>query len=172
MNKGMNVKTKQIVEWETPPALYAELDKEFGFTLDPCATEKNTMCKEFFTMEEDGLAHSWLGHTVYCNPPYGDAGKWVLKAIKEQQQGTTTVMLLPARTEVSWFHDHVLKSTAEIRFLRGRVKFLLNKTPWGSPRFGSMIVVWRGIDAAESDLVALGLDGGDPVVDWSGRAKA
>lgn len=31
-------------EWETPQALFDELNKEFHFTLDVCATEKNRKC--------------------------------------------------------------------------------------------------------------------------------
>ena len=48
-------------EWSTPQAVYDELDKEFGFTLDPCATDENHKCKEYYTMAENGLNKGWGG---------------------------------------------------------------------------------------------------------------
>ena len=33
-------------EWSTPQNFYNELNKEFDFTLDPCATAENTKCKK------------------------------------------------------------------------------------------------------------------------------
>ena len=32
--------------WETPLALYNKLNKEFNFTLDPCATKENAKTKK------------------------------------------------------------------------------------------------------------------------------
>ena len=48
-------------EWATPLALFKELDQEFGFTLDPCATPQNAKCKKFYTLEDDGLKQNWGG---------------------------------------------------------------------------------------------------------------
>ena len=31
----------------------------------------------------DGLAKSWYGHNVICNPPFGEAMAWCDKAVKE-----------------------------------------------------------------------------------------
>lgn len=46
-------------QWATPQDFFDELDREFHFTLDPCADETNHKCKKFFTKEEDGLSRSW-----------------------------------------------------------------------------------------------------------------
>jgi site-specific DNA-methyltransferase (adenine-specific) len=35
--------------------LFAELDREFGFTLDACATADNAKCPRFFDRKADGL---------------------------------------------------------------------------------------------------------------------
>ena len=48
-------------EWETPEEVYEELNKEFGFTLDPCATENNHKCSKYFTKELDGIKQNWGG---------------------------------------------------------------------------------------------------------------
>ena len=56
--------------WSTPQKFYDELDKEFHFTLDPCATKENHKCKKYYTKEEDGLKQSRDNEIVFCNPPY------------------------------------------------------------------------------------------------------
>jgi phage N-6-adenine-methyltransferase len=106
--------------WETPSDLYDVLDAEFGFELDVCATEATAKCARYFTPEQDGLAQRWDG-TCWCNPPYGEIGKWVAKAHEAAESGATVVCLLPASTGAAWWWDHVRH--AEIRFLRGRLRF-------------------------------------------------
>ena len=126
-------------EWETPQALFDALDAEFHFTLDPCATPENAKCGRYFTKEIDGLAQSWAGETVFMNPPYGrEIGKWVRKAFEEWRRGATVVCLLPSRTDTAWWHDYCMKAT-EIRFIRGRVKFVGGK--YAAP-FPSAIVIF------------------------------
>lgn len=129
-------------EWATPQAFFDELNKEFAFTLDPCATAQNAKCSRFFTKEINGLAQSWRGETVFCNPPYGrDISKWVAKAFAETAAGggTIVVMLIPARTDTAYFHDYIY-GKHEIRFVRGRLHF--NDSKAGAP-FPSMVVVMR-----------------------------
>ena len=48
-------------EWETPQGIFDELDKEFHFTLDACATDQNRKCDRYFTIEQNGLPKSWGG---------------------------------------------------------------------------------------------------------------
>lgn len=48
-------------EWATPQDLFDELNKEFGFTLDACATEENHKLPFYFTKENDGLSQDWGG---------------------------------------------------------------------------------------------------------------
>lgn len=123
--------------WETPKWLFDELDKEFHFDLDVCAIPENAKCEQYFTPETDGLSQEWNG-TVWCNPPYGrEIGKWVKKAA---QSNCTVVMLLPARTDTKWFHDYIYRK-AEIRFLKGRLKFGGSQN---SAPFPSMVVVFDG----------------------------
>lgn len=57
------------MNWGTPPAIFDELNSEFRFTLDAAASDANAKCDTYFTLETDGLAQSWKGHTVFCNPP-------------------------------------------------------------------------------------------------------
>ena len=135
--------SSNTVEWATPQAFFDELDKEFHFTLDPCCTLLNKKCKKYYTKEDNGLSKDWQGETVFCNPPYGrEIVDWVRKCHWESLKGTTVVMLIPARTDTSYFHDYIYKKH-EIRFVRGRLHF--NESKQGAP-FPSMIVVMRGTD--------------------------
>lgn len=73
--------------WETPQGFFDELDREFHFELDVCATSENAKCRRFYTKEQDGLAQPWTGR-VWCNPPYGrEIGKWVKKAFETAAGG-------------------------------------------------------------------------------------
>jgi len=111
--------------WGTPKEIFDPLNEEFNFTLDVCAISENSKCIRFFTPIEDGLNQSWDGEVCWCNPPYGRTVKdWCKKAFEQSKKGTTTVLLIPCKTNTHWWHDLVIPF-AEIRFLRGRVKFLL-----------------------------------------------
>lgn len=111
MNKAL-LSSKNMC-WCTPQDFFDKLNEEFSFTLDAAATDKTAKCPLYFTPETDGLKSSWKvagGGTVFCNPPYGrEIGKWVQKAYEEAQAGTPIVLLIPARTDTSYFHDFMLK---------------------------------------------------------------
>lgn len=129
------------VEWETPQELFDELDREFHFELDVCATEQNAKCKRYFSPEVDGLSQKWFG-VCWMNPPYGQqTGKWIKKAYESAQDGATVVCLIASRTDTRWWHDYVMKG--EIRFLRGRVRFRSVDKKIGSPPFASTVVIFR-----------------------------
>lgn len=127
--------------WETPQKFFDELNEQFHFDLDPCATKDNAKCSQFFTPEIDGLKQDWGGHKVFCNPPYGrKLYDWVKKAYDESRKdNTTVVMLIPARTDTRYFHEYIYHKAKEIRFIRGRLKFGGSKN---SAPFPSMVVVF------------------------------
>lgn len=133
--------SSQKTEWETPQDLFDKLNAEFHFTLDVCATAENTKCSRFYDKTSDGLKQFWGADTVWCNPPYGrEIGKWVKRAFDTHWvNDNTVVMLLPARTDTKWFHRYIY-GKAEIRFIKGRLKFSGSKN---SAPFPSMIVIWR-----------------------------
>ena len=139
---GMNdsLFSSKSVEWETPQGLFDSLNAEFHFTLDPCSTDENAKCEKHYTKEQDGLAQDWTGETVYCNPPYGkEMPLWIRKCYEHFIGGGAAVMLIPARTDTKAFHEYIY-GKAEIRFIKGRLKFNNNKN---SAPFPSMIVVYR-----------------------------
>ena len=128
-------------EWATPQYLFDSLNKEFEFTLDPCALPSNAKCKRYFTPQDNGLLQDWEGETVFCNPPYGKAiANWVRKCSEESKKPNTIIVgLIPARTDTRYFHDYIYGKAKEIRFIKGRLKFGGAKT---SAPFPSMIVIF------------------------------
>lgn len=132
--------SSKSVVWETPQDLFDKLNAEFHFDLDVCALPENAKCEKYYTPEDDGLLQPWNG-VCWCNPPYGRTiGKWVQKAYETFAGGGTVVMLLPARTDTKWFHEYIYNK-AEIRFIKGRLKFGNSKN---AAPFPSMIVVFDG----------------------------
>lgn len=145
--------------WE----VFEPLRERFGFTLDVAASHHNTKCIACYTKEQDGLAQSWAGHRVWCNPPYSDIRPWVEKARAETSiigAGSSmyvhlaelVVMLLPAnRTEQGWWQDLIEPTRDQpggprVEFLRGRMRFI-NKgdtdiKPNARPPFGVCLVIW------------------------------
>lgn len=140
-------------DWATPPEIFGPLDREFHFTLDPCATADTAKCARFFTEQLgpgrdrpylDGLGQSWAGERVFMNPPYGrEIYAWTRKAREESRGGGALVVgLLPASCDLAWWHDDIV-GHAEVRFIRGRVRFLTGGPYRASGFFASVVVVWR-----------------------------
>lgn len=129
--------------WATPKDFYDKLDQEFNFDFDPCPLNLGMI-----TNENDGLLIKW-GNRNYINPPYSRElkEKFVIKAIEESKKGKLCVMLLPVSTSTKLFHDHILPNAKEIRFIKGRIKFLGTNTKGEyvtnkAPMHDSMIIVF------------------------------
>lgn len=124
MGIGKNYFKSNSEEYETPPEIFEPLQKEFDLQLDVCATKENTKCDLFFTKEEDGLTKEW-DRSFWMNPPFGrNLKKWVQKAYEESQKGVIGVLLLPVRSNTIWWHKYIIDTKAEVRFLKGEIKFV------------------------------------------------
>ena len=141
MNPGMYSSDKN--DWETPPEIFNPLNEEFHFQVDVCATHKTAKCSDYFTLEDNALEHCWsIWDVCWMNPPYGrQIGKWIKKAYDTSLSGATVVCLVPARTDTSWWHDYCMKG--EIRFLRGRVRFLQDGKAISAAPFPSAVVIFK-----------------------------
>jgi phage N-6-adenine-methyltransferase len=133
--------------WATPPSVFEPLQAEFGFTVDACADGLNAKLARYWSEAEDGLAQDWSAEVVWMNPPYGrEIRAWIRKAREASDAGALVVGLVPAETDSDWWHEHIL-GRAEIRYLRGRIRFLVHQaegpTRWASPFRPSVVVVWR-----------------------------
>jgi phage N-6-adenine-methyltransferase len=131
-------------DWATPPEVFDPLHAEFRFTLDPCCTFETRKCPRYFTEEADGLTQPWGQDRVFMNPPYGrEIYAWTRKAVEEAKAGALVVGLLPASTDLRWWHEDVVPNAAEVRYIRGRVRFLTGGPYRASGFFASVVVVWR-----------------------------
>ena len=139
--------SSEKMDWTTPQDFYEKLNQEFHFTLDQAASAENAKCSNYYTEADDGLSKDWSDNVVFCNPPYGrQLPKWIEKCYYESQKpNTTVVMLIPARTDTKAFHTYIYHK-AEIRFIKGRLKFGDGKN---SAPFPSMVVIMRGDDTRE-----------------------
>lgn len=141
----------------THPEDFAAWNERFGFTLDVAASHHNAKCAQYFIEADDGLAQSWAGQRVWCNPPYSDIRPWVEKAWREWHSGQAEliVMLLPNnRCEQGWWQDlvepyrdrHPLPGYVRVEFLRGRLRFIQSgRTDVGPnerPPFGNCLLIW------------------------------
>jgi len=100
----------------TPIDIWEDLSKEFKFTLDACASDKNHLLPKYYTKENSCLNKDWTGEIVYLHPMFDmHIGKFVEKAFNSK---CTTVMLLPSSTHTRYFHKFIYNNpNAEIRFL-------------------------------------------------------
>lgn len=137
-NRNLN----NIDDWATPDYFYSELNNEFKFDFDPCPL--------FSTF--NGLHIEW-GKRNYINPPYSAKLKelFVKKAVEESKKGKLCVCLLPVSTSTKLFHDVIQPNAKEIRFIKGRIKFVgVNtfgiKVDNKSGMHDSMLVIFDGRD--------------------------
>ena len=128
---------------ETPLSLFGPLDEKYHFTLDAAANAQNALCERWYgpgsPLGEDGLAGSWRGERVFCNPPFSNIELWVAKAWASGAE--LVVMVCPVtRTGRDWWHELIepyrdgrggacpynsmLDLTTE--FLKGRVQYTVN----------------------------------------------
>ena len=139
------------IDYGTPWELYKDLDKEFNFTIDACASSHNTKHVKYWSVEDDSLQQDWSGHRLFCNPPYGEPenactenckkkrcikrgyhlDRWqagtpnfVKKAYEEHLNGVLSVLLVAARTDTRWFHKYVWDSVCHRPKAGTEVRFI------------------------------------------------
>ena len=142
MNKSLLSSDK--MDWGTPKAFFDSLNEEFHFTVDVCASDWNKKLERFWSESDDALVQDWSGEVCFMNPPYGrDIKHWVKKAYDESLKGAVVVGLIPSRTDTSYWHDFI-QGKAEVRFLRGRLKFERPEGAGDPAPFPSAVIIWKG----------------------------
>ncbi|HHP3371193.1 TPA: DNA N-6-adenine-methyltransferase [Escherichia coli] len=128
-------------DWRTPYRLFRNLHREFGFSMDGAATKHDALLPRF---TDDIHNQSWIGETVFCNPPYSDIPSFLIKA----SEADLAVFLIPYRPHTTYWLKHIFTNPLchEIRILHRAVKFLPpaghNGLAIRSP-FGSAIVIFK-----------------------------
>ena len=125
-------------DWQTPPEIFGPLHDEFDFTIDAAATAANAMRPRYWTVEDDAISQDWVGERIWCNPPYGRTQKSFIEKAAECR-AEVAVLLLPAHPDTAAWHDWIFP-VAEVRFLRGRIKFVGGQH---SAPFPSAVAIFR-----------------------------
>lgn len=140
--------------WNTPPSVIEKV-KIFGggkIDLDPCSNGFSQVRAEVeLTKEQKGLTCNWENHAtrgglIFVNPPYDM--KTLQQAVYSCSSygglGWHCILLVPCKTDQTWFQGPVLRRARAICFIKGRVKFLEN----GKPRKGgapmACCLIWFG----------------------------
>jgi hypothetical protein len=120
--------------WLTPKEVYEALDAEFAFDFDPCPYPR--------AEGYNSLILPW-GASNYVNPPFclkdapfGGPSAFARKAIAEQAQGNTSVMILPVPNSIGL----LLEAGAELRY-GGKIRWIEADTGETCPR------AWRQVIA-------------------------
>jgi hypothetical protein len=141
----------KTVDHSTPAIVVSALMRMWpeGIDLDPSASDSGQqilVARRMLSLGagDDGLTHDWLAERellgitdrplrIYDNPPYGkEIVQWTGKMVRTtcgsgyEAEG---VMLLPARTDTAWFHEHLLEKAAAICYAIGRLTFVGSKDP-------------------------------------------
>ena len=134
----------------TTAEVFDPLHERFAFTIDVAAASHNAKLPRFYDIDQDGLAQSWAGERVWCNPPYSAIEPWCEKAWASRAD--LVVMLLPAnRTEQGWWQRQIeprrdQPGGVRVEFLPGRLRFLKpgqkHIGPNERPPFGCCIAIW------------------------------
>lgn len=143
--------------WETPPEVFAQLDRDFGpFDVDLTADRQRRLCHSYFGPDHvyaeyrDALTADWLvcGHHGYSNPPYGPfVQKMLRKASIEATKGFTSTLLLPMRVTVA-FKEVIIPQASELLFCDSRIVFHEN----GQPRWNQKILREKGLYVGDSAM--------------------
>ena len=131
--------------WQTPKALFDSLNKEFGFTVDACASENNKLCFRHYSEENSALNSQWSDGAHFINPPYSKTSEFLLYAADQAKTNNVDVVaLVNANTDTKWFSE-ASRTANEIRLITGRVGFI---KPSGEKANGNTkgqcLIIWRG----------------------------
>lgn len=120
-----NAFKSKSMEYETPNEIFEPLRDEFDLQLDVCSSELNYKLDNHYTKEDDSMTKNW-DVNFWMNPPFGRAiKKWVIKAHDESlKHNVTGVLILPVRSNTQWWHKYIIDRGAEVRFIKGEVKFV------------------------------------------------
>lgn len=128
--------------FETPDWLFKSLDGEFNFTFDLACTRKNAKTENgFFYPETNSLDQDWhkIDGWLWLNPPYSPLKPWIKKAQQESLLGAKIVVLCPPILSTRYFSE---VSPSEIRFIVGRVPFILNGTEMRANTSDSAVIIF------------------------------
>ncbi|EFR6224907.1 phage N-6-adenine-methyltransferase [Salmonella enterica] len=157
-------------QWRTPDNIYWGINAMFGpFVLDLFSDDENAKCEDYYTAEDNALAHDWadrlaeLNGAAFGNPPYSRASqhegqyitgmRYIMRHTSAMRdKGGRYVFLIKAATSEVWWPE----DADHIAFIRGRIGFELpawfipkdeKQVPTGAFFAGAIAVfdkAWKG----------------------------
>lgn len=150
-------------EWETPLCLFDELDREFNFEMDLCASGNNAKAPYFGnylkldlskTMKMYSEIHGFKDYTgkpCFMNPPYSNPKPFIEKAWEDSKY-CKIVCLVPNTIKTCKYMDILDANKGnstfrqwlpglEIRDLSRRTGFVHPEKESSSPSFGCMLLI-------------------------------
>lgn len=130
-------------DWRTDVSFFPALDRHCRFNFDLAASKANRLCDKYFSSKDNALEQDWNKKRGFVNPPYQNLELWTAKGAETEWNAKSfAVMLVPARTDVLWWHD--VQTRCETIFLKGRLKFWhpAEKKLNGSP-FPNMLLLFH-----------------------------
>jgi ParB family chromosome partitioning protein len=131
------------------PSRYVEAARKVlgRIDLDPASckqAQKIVQAKEFYTVDDDGLAKPWRG-SVFLNPPYHRqlAPKFIDKLVAEIAAGRVVqaIMLVNNSTDASWF-DVAARAAQSVCFTQTRINFCAPVGPDVNPTQGQAFLYY------------------------------
>lgn len=133
-------------EWYTPRHFIDAARNTMGsIDTDPASSEiaqRTVQAGVFFTVEDDGLSHDWVGN-VWMNPPYtaGLVDRFIDKLVRAIRNGSVpqACVLINNATETKWFQLAASVASA-VCFPASRIRFLDPEGNPGAPLQGQAIL--------------------------------
>ena len=101
--------------FETPRKIFNFAQKYFNvkFDLDVCATKENTLCKNYFTKNDNSLKRDWINtrsrrinNICWLNPPYNQASEFIKKATEQNKKHNIEIVgLFNVISDIKAFHE-------------------------------------------------------------------
>tara|TARA_R110000824_G_scaffold4844_1_gene22859 strand:- start:640 stop:1266 length:627 start_codon:yes stop_codon:yes gene_type:complete len=112
--------------FETPKKIFNFAQKYFNlkFDLDVCATKENTLCKNYFTKNDNSLKRDWINKPplyfftlpynikqrvnpiIWLNPPYNQASEFIKKATEQNKKHNIEIVgLFNVISDTKAFHE-------------------------------------------------------------------
>ncbi len=112
--------------------------------LNPPYSEPEAPCHPTHCKKKRCATRGW--HTSAYIPGCID---FIAKAVEQQREGVSTIILTAARTDTAWFHTYLydakldkFKQGIRVRFLRGRLTFEGHTTPAPFPSLIAIVEGW------------------------------
>ena len=129
--------------WETPQKLWDELNKQYEFTFDCCASNGNNKCSVFST---DFEGNSSISRVAWMNPPFSLAERMFKHFFKVVDWGVAIYRC--DNLETALWQEVILKNADWIFIPKGRISYE-GKEGTGS-RFPSALI---GIGVDKPNLI-------------------